>query len=118
MKQVEKNLRKRLVSEAALVSVSGLLLRQVVASDSETLLDEALLILLKASEAERAHLFKNVEDPELGLCLKITHGVGAEGVWLSPDNPAHGRRPYQGLFDEWVEAFSKGGDCSGGRGGF
>jgi len=83
-KKGEEALAIRLKYEEGLAHCSQALMKDAAAKD---ILTEALTHLLKASNTSRVYIFENFEDPEHGLCLRLTHEVCAPGVSGNLDDP-------------------------------
>jgi PAS domain S-box-containing protein len=76
-------------------------------------LTEALNHLLKASGTSRVYIFENFEDPEDGLCLKLTHEVCAPGVSSNLDDPVLQHGAYKQGFERWRKTLSRGKSIQG-----
>jgi PAS domain S-box-containing protein len=124
-KKSEEALATRLRYEEGLAHCSQALMKDVSAKDA---LKDALTHLLKASKTSRVYIFENFEDPEDGLCLRLTHEVCAPGVSGNLDNPVLQHGIYKQGFERWrktlsqckpilglVETFPKGSPLMGGR---
>jgi len=91
LRRSEQQLAKRLRYERALTAVS-LCLRD--APHVAAGLDDALRVLLDASEMDRIYVFKNVQDPVHGLCASQTHECVRAGIRPQLDNPDLQAIPY------------------------
>jgi two-component system NtrC family sensor kinase len=104
-KKSEETITLRLKYEAGLAACSQALLGDDTKSD---VLTEALNHLLKASSTSRVYIFENFDDPEDGLCLRLTHEVCASGVSSNLDNPILQHGVYKKGFIRWKKTLSQG----------
>ncbi len=104
-RMAEESIATRLRYEKGIASCS-----QALLSDDKTrdVLTEALDHLLKASETSRVYIFENFDDPEDGLCLRLTHEVCAPGVSGNLDDPVLQHGAYKQGFMRWQETLSRG----------
>lgn len=104
-KKAEEAIAHRLRYEEGLAACSQALWKGPTTKDALT---EALSHLLKASDTSRVYIFENFEDPEDGLCLRLTHEVCAPGVSANLDDPLLQHGPYKLGFERWRKALSQG----------
>ena len=104
-KIAEEAIATRLKYEEGLAACSTALLKDVQAKDALT---EALNHLLDASGTSRVYIFENFEDPEDGLCLRLTHEVCAPGVSSNLDDPVLQHGVYKQGFERWRKRLSQG----------
>jgi PAS domain S-box-containing protein len=104
-KKSEEIIALRLKYEAGLAACSQALLGDDTKSD---VLTEALNHLLEASGTSRVYIFENFDDPEDGLCLRLTHEVCAPGVSSNLDNPVLQHGVYKKGFKRWQDTLSQG----------
>ena len=90
--RAEFSLKKRLCYESALTRVSLILRQTSQFSDS---IGEMLRILIDASGMDRAYIFHNHNDPELGLCSSQVQECTKPGIAPQIDNPVLQKIPYQ-----------------------
>ena len=109
-KKAEEAIATRLRYEEGLAACSQALWKGDTAKDALT---EALSHLLKASDTSRVYIFENFEDPEDGLCLRLTHEVCAPGVSTNLDDPLLQHGPYKLGFERWQKTLSKGKPIQG-----
>ena len=109
-RQAEETIATRLRYEEGLAHCS-----QALLSDTETkdALTEALNILLDTSNTSRVYIFENFEDPEDGLCLRLTHEVCVPGVSSNLEDPLLQHGPYKQGFQRWQKTLSKGEPIKG-----
>jgi len=104
-KSAEEAIATRLRYEEGLAACSQALLSDDTSRD---VLTEALNRLLRASASNRVYIFENFEDPEDGLCLKLTHEVCSPGVSGNLDDPVLQHGAYKDGFMRWQETLSQG----------
>lgn len=109
-KLAEETLLVRLRYEEEIAAVSRTLLASVTTGEA---LREALRHLREASDACRVYVFENFEDPELGLCMRQTHEVCAEGVKPEISNPLLQRLPYAPPLARWKNELARGNPVKG-----
>jgi PAS domain S-box-containing protein len=109
-KKVEEAIATRLRYEEGVAACSKALMRDAPTKDALT---EALNHLLKASGTSRVYIFENFEDPEDGLCLKLTHEVCAPGVSSNLDDPVLQHGAYKQGFERWRKTLSRGKSIQG-----
>lgn len=109
-KRAEEETIARLHFEESVAAVSRSLLARATADES---LQEALRHLLPPSGASRVYLFENIHDPQLGLCMRQTHEICAEGVKPEIDNPVLQRLPYAQGLARWQRELSQGRPVQG-----
>ncbi len=80
--------------------------RELVSHEPRAL-DRSLAHLLKASGASRIYMFKNLFDPEHGLCMNQVHEVCADGVPSELHNPELQKLPYNQGFSRWESMLPK-----------
>ncbi len=108
-KRAEATLAMRLRYEEGLAACSSALLAE---AESEEALDTALQQLLTVSGAGRVYIAENVDDPERGRCIKVTHWAAQPergGDW-GEQRPLE---PYAGGLERWVVELSHGGFITG-----
>ena len=71
-KKEEREIKKRLAYEEALSKCSEELLKKI---PSDKVIQNVLSHLLHVSGMDRIYLYKNMEDPELGLCMSLVERV-------------------------------------------
>ena len=101
-KEAEARLDRQLRYEQALAGCSRALL--LVAEDEkqqQQVLYQALEHLRVGAQASRAYVFRNLEDPDLGLCMSILAEACAEDVQPHIYNPANRKFPWSQLPSEW-----------------
>jgi PAS domain S-box-containing protein len=81
--------------------------------DVDGVLPGVLDRLRVASDASRAYIFQNHEDPQLGTCMNQTHESCAEGAIPQIDNPQLQNLPYADQYDD-VLVRLKAGEPYGG----
>ncbi len=109
-RKAEETITQRLRYEEGLAACS----RTLLSDDSgREVLSDALLQLLKASDTSRVYIFENFEDPEDGLCLRLTHEVCAPGISGNLDDPALQHGPYKEGFMRWAKILSQGKPIQG-----
>jgi len=102
MDSIKARLHRQLRYEQALASCSQSLL--LLAKDREQqglVLNQALEHLRAGAQVSRAYVFRNIEDPDRGLCLSILAEACAEGVQPHIHNPVNQRFPWSRLPNEW-----------------
>ncbi len=104
-KMAEEAIATRLRYEEGLAACSQALMKDVETKDALT---EALNHLLEASDTSRVYIFENFEDPEDGLCLRLTHEVCAPGVSSNLDDPVLQHGLYKQGFERWRKRLSQG----------
>jgi signal transduction histidine kinase len=109
-KKTEEAIAARLKYEEGLATCSRVLLSDIGIKDA---IPAALNHLLKASDTSRVYIFENFEDPEDGLCLRLTHEVCATGVSSNLDDPLLQHGPYKQGFERWRKALSQGKSIQG-----
>lgn len=109
-KQAEERKDVRLRYEKGLAACSKTLLNRTDVDDPVT---EAIFHLLKAAEVSRIYVFENVEDPQLGLCARVTNEVRSDGTSTIIGQRTSDPNPYSLGFDRWRDLFSKGEMVSG-----
>jgi PAS domain S-box-containing protein len=109
-KKAEEAIATRLRYEEGVAACSKALMRDAPTKDALT---EALNHLLKASGTSRVYIFENFEDPEDGLCLKLTHEVCAPGVSSNLDDPVLQHGAYKQGFERWRKTLSRGKSIQG-----
>lgn len=104
----DKQLMTRLKYEEALENCSRILLQNI-----SNVLEKALESLLNATGANRAYIFKNVDDPKYGLSVLQAHEVRLPGYPI-PENFSKSRRyPYRIGFRRWEKLLSEGKAITG-----
>ncbi len=106
----QERLKTRLRYEEGLAACSQTLL-QAPASDAA--LTQTLVRLLEASDACRAYLYENFENPDLGLCARQTHEVCREGVLSLLHDPKLQRVPYSPNFERMRDRLAAGNPAGG-----
>jgi PAS domain S-box-containing protein len=109
-KIAEEAIATRLKYEEGLAACSKALMKDAPTKD---VLTEALNHLLKASGTSRVYIFENFEDPEDGLCLRLTHEVCASGVSSNLDDPVLQHGVYKQGFERWRKTLSQGKPIQG-----
>lgn len=109
-KKTEEVIAARLKYEEGLAHCSQALLSDIESKDALT---DALNHLLEASDTSRVYIFENFEDPEDGLCLRLTHEVCTPGVSSNLDDPLLQHGPYKQGFERWRKALSQGKSIQG-----
>jgi PAS domain S-box-containing protein len=109
-KKSEKIIKTRLRYEKGLAACSKTLMKDAPVKEALT---EALNHLLKASGTSRVYIFENFEDPDDGLCLRLTHEVCAPGVSSNLDDPVLQHGVYKQGFERWRKTLSKGKPIQG-----
>jgi PAS domain S-box-containing protein len=109
-RKAEEIITQRLKYEEGLAACSRTLLSDAADKD---VLSDALLHLLTASDTSRVYVFENFEDPEDGLCLRLTHEVCAPGVSGNLDDPVLQHGAYEKGFMRWVKILSQGKPIQG-----
>jgi PAS domain S-box-containing protein len=109
-KKAEQAIAARLRYEEGLAACSQALWK---GSKTKDALEEALTHLLRASGTSRVYIFENFEDPEDGLCLRLTHEVCAPGVSTNLDDPLLQHAPYKLGFERWRKTLSQGKPLEG-----
>ncbi len=104
-RKAEETIIQRLRYEEGLAACSRTLLSDDAGKD---VLSDALLQLLTASDTSRVYIFENFEDPEDGLCLRLTHEVCAPGISGNLDDPVLQHGAYKKGFMRWKKMLSQG----------
>lgn len=104
-RQAEEVIAIRLKYEKGIAACSQALLNETLTEDAIT---EALTHLLKASETSRVYIFENFEDPNDGLCLRLTHEVCAPGISDNLSDPVLQHGIYKQGFERWRKTLSQG----------
>lgn len=104
-KSAEDAIATRLRYEKGLAACSQALLSDETKRD---VLSDALIHLLEASSTSRVYIFENFEDPNDGLCLRLTHEVCAPGVSGNLDDPILQHGAYKQGFMRWQNTLSQG----------
>ena len=108
-KRAEATLAMRLRYEEGLAACSSALLAE---ARSEDALGIALQQLLMVSGADRVYIAENVDDPERGRCMKVTHWAAQPEHWgdWGEKRPLE---PYAGGLERWAAELSHGGFITG-----
>lgn len=109
-KIAEEAIATRLKYEEGLAACSQALMKDAA---TKNVLSEALNHLLEASDTSRVYIFENFEDPEDGLCLRLTHEVCASGVSSNLDDPVLQHGVYKQGFERWRKKLSQGKPIQG-----
>jgi len=104
-RKAEETITQRLRYEEGLAICSQTLLSD---DAGRNVLTDALHQLLLASDTSRVYILENFEDPEDGLCLKLTHEVCAPGVVGNLDDPVLQHGVYKKGFTRWEKILSQG----------
>jgi PAS domain S-box-containing protein len=97
------DLNQRLRIERALSEASAILLQ----SDPSTAIDEAIGVLLTATDAEYVFVEQNYVDEELGPCTRVIHEVAETGLEHNIMDPYWNERPWSTMPASY-EALSRG----------
>ncbi|WP_292468217.1 PAS domain S-box protein [Methanolobus sp.] len=82
--EIEKSLKRRLAYELATVKCMRLLLEP---GSMDEIMPRILSIIHETVKNSRSYIFKNEDDPELGLCMSQIYEVVSEGIEPQIDNP-------------------------------
>ncbi len=104
-KQIEDELRKRLMYEEKIAEVSAALLSEGPPGDN---IAASLARLREAAAADRVYIFENFDDPDAGLCMRQIYEVCAPGVKPEIHNPELQRVVYRDGFRRWLERLPRG----------
>ena len=86
--------------QSALAACSRSLLASTVdPAEQQAALTSALFPLLEAAQADRAYIFRNFDDPELGRCLDMLAETCAPGIQPHISNPINHRFPWSEFSD-------------------
>ena len=111
-RQIQSALAQRLRYEEGISAFSQAVLGP---SPGDVKLEQCLRHLLHATECSRVNLFENIEDDELGLCMRLAHSARAPGVSNLHDLPELRHQPYQPAFRWLYESLSAGLSAIGDR---
>ncbi|WP_342305295.1 PAS domain S-box protein [Methanolobus sp. ZRKC5] len=89
--KIEESLKRRLDYEMATVKCMRLLLEP---DSIENILPQILEEIHQTVKNSRSYIFKNEDDPELGLCMSQTNEIVSEGIEPQIDNPDIQHLPY------------------------
>jgi len=104
-KQAETEQARRLRTEKAQAAVSRGLLSAGTEGDT---LQKALQQLLFAAQVDRVYVFKNIDDPEHGLCMQYLLEACAPGIEPQINAEELQRLPYEPLLKRWKDEMSQG----------
>ncbi len=113
-KEAQARIDRQLRYEEALANCSRSLL--LIATDDNSqrqVLEQALEYLRVAALASRAYIFRNFEDPDLGLCLGILAEVCAPKIPAVINNPANQKVPWSEFPKEMFTALEAGNPYGG-----
>lgn len=88
---IEESLKRRLDYEMVTVKCMRLLLEP---DSIENILPKILEEIHQTAKNSRSYIFKNEEDPELGLCMSQINEVVSQGIEPQLDNPNIQHLPY------------------------
>ncbi len=109
-RKAEETITQRLRYEEGLAACS----RTLLSDDADrNVLSDALQQLLTATDTSRVYILENFEDPEDGLCLRLTHEVCAPGVSGNLDDPVLQHGVYKKGFTRWKRILSQGKPIQG-----
>jgi PAS domain S-box-containing protein len=109
-KKAKDLLAKRVWYEEGLAACSQALL---TISDQNEALNRALYHLLIASRSSRVYIFENFDDPDDGLCMRLSHEVCDAGIASRLDDPVLQHNPYTNGFTRWQNLLSQGEAIAG-----
>jgi len=101
----EQAILTRLKYEQGLAACSQALMKE---SESKDSLVEALSHLNEASNTSSVYILENFEDPQLGLCARLTHQVCPECITGKSESLGQKHFVYSRGFDRWRKNLSKG----------
>ncbi len=104
-RRAEATLANRLRVEEGLAACSHMLL---ASGEPEEALNKALHQLLTLSGASHVYIFENEHDPDLGLCMRMTHQAWEPGKVQWHHTTAPVRIAYSDGFDRWRHAMMHG----------
>ncbi|HPO11867.1 MAG TPA: response regulator [Candidatus Hydrogenedentes bacterium] len=109
-RRAEATLANRLRIEEGLAACSHMLL---ASGEPEEALNKALHQLLTISGASHVYVFENDQDPELGLCMRMTHQAWdpAKVQWHHTTAPV--RVAYTPGFERWQQEMAYGKPIAG-----
>lgn len=91
LQDAERSLKKRLEYEVATAECMHILLRS---GTIDELLPQLLKVINGTVRCSRTYIFKNEDDPELGLCMSQIAERVSEGIETQIDNPELQHLPY------------------------
>ncbi len=89
--ETERELKRRLDYELATVDCMRILLET---NDVDDVIPNILETIHRTVDSSRSYIFRNEDDPYLGICMSQTHEVVADGVSREIDNPLLKHLPY------------------------
>lgn len=104
-RQAEEGLARSLAYETVLNSCATLLLSSAKQRDA---LERILTELREATDACRAYVFENFDDPQKGLCYRLAFEAVREGVPRLRDEEELHKLPYDQIVPRWREVFERG----------
>lgn len=109
-KEANRAVETRLRYEEGLAACS----RALLDADNEAeAIARALEHLRKASDAGRAYIFENFEDPTAGLCARQIYEICAPGVETQMDDPVLQHIPYTDALAPWREILEQNTPLAG-----
>lgn len=102
-KKTEQKKKIQLRYQQGLHQISTILLKD---PDEQNAIQSSLQYLQKISDVSRVYFFKNITDPDDGLCMKQEYEECAEDVPSEIDNPELQHVPYHPAFTRWKDKLS------------
>jgi nitrate/nitrite-specific signal transduction histidine kinase len=107
--KAQTRLNDQLGYQQALANCSQMMLKQPEnGTDHRVILDQALEELRSATQASRAYIFRNFNDPTQGLCISMIAEVCARGIQPQINNPDNQQFPTSLLPEEFVNNLASG----------